>query len=62
MARDWANTISRARYGVDHVTESNEYKELMDTGEKVAARFMLRRTLVTQDPWGAKISRIKWID
>ena len=59
MARRWANVISKAKDGIENVTKSEEYKELMEIGIKISARFMLRRTLVTQDPWGKKISGIK---
>jgi hypothetical protein len=59
MAKSWKKIISRAKEGVESVTKSNEYEQLMKVGAPISARFMLRRTLLTLDPWGQKISGIK---
>jgi hypothetical protein len=51
--------ITKAKDGVENVSRSEEYNNLMQTGAKIASRFMLRRTLVARDPWGDRISGIK---
>jgi hypothetical protein len=59
MAKNWSSIITRARNGVDSVCDLDEFKKLMSVGVKITSRFMLRRTLMTQDLWGRKISGIK---
>jgi len=59
MAKSWANTISKAKDGVEEVTKSDEYDKLMSIRAKISSRFTLRRTLVTRDHWGEKMFGIE---